>query len=313
MARTRSLKPSFFTDSDLAAYPPLHRIAFEGLWCHADRDGRLEEKVAELKVKILPFDECDFGRILADLAQPKGDDPGFIQRYQAGKRRFIQITKWDHQHPHKDEPSLNLPAPPEWVTPQEDAGTGQPGASTEAAPKSHGASLPVSCFLSLGSGSLVSGAGNAGASTSSTDSIRSMDSISVPAVEAGAVPDRRQDPNRPWADKPEPVPIAATVTAPTTDPDTWTGRDFWAWAQDVRRNSGLLAEKPPNPRKLGDWYSGALMTEGVTVNALKEGFYRFGQSKHWESGDPPYPFRAFMSQWEQFTRPEVARASAYAG
>lgn len=111
----RYLKPSFFTDGELAELPALHRLAFQGLWCLADKDGRLEEKPRELKIQILPYDDCDFERILADLAKPKGDGPGFIRRYRSGARRYISITRWkDHQKPHPDEKSKALPEPPSW-------------------------------------------------------------------------------------------------------------------------------------------------------------------------------------------------------
>jgi hypothetical protein len=264
MPRMRCLKPSFFTDSELAELPPLHRLAFQGLWCVADRDGRLEDKPRELKVQVLPYDDCDFEQILVDLARPKrgGAEPGFIIRYQAGARRCIQITHFaQHQKPHPKEASCNLPVPPPWKA----------AASTDLAVKLHGES-----------GGSGNGNGNG------------LWEVEVEPAPAAAPP----PPPKP------PTPVAATVTAPTTPPETWGGMDFWAWAQDRRRAGGYLPERPPNPRKLSAWYSAALMTPGVTARRLKDGFYRFGESSHWAGADPPYPFAAFMSQWEQFTRPE---------
>lgn len=99
--------------------------------------------------------------------------------------------------------------------------------------------------------------------------------------------------------------LPRTVAAPTTDPDTWAAEDFWAWAQDRRCAGGLLSEKPVHNRKLSAWFSAALMTEGVTVDALKEGFYRFSDDEHWGKAKPPYPFAAFISQWDKYTHPEV--------
>lgn len=106
-----------------------------------------------------------------------------------------------------------------------------------------------------------------------------------------------------------PPPLGFSVVPPTTDPETWLGQDFWTWAQSRRVASGFLAEGKPNPSKLNGWWASARMTEGVTASALQEGFYRFGDDKHWESKDPPYPFAAFMSQWTKYTRPEAVHGS----
>lgn len=106
--RIRTLKPDFFTDADLAEVSPLHRLLFQGLWCHADRDGLLEDKPKEIKVKVLPFDSCDVDAMLNDLAAG-----GFVLRYQVGGRRFIAIPGFSkHQRFHRDEKPVGFPPPP---------------------------------------------------------------------------------------------------------------------------------------------------------------------------------------------------------
>lgn len=97
-----------------------------------------------------------------------------------------------------------------------------------------------------------------------------------------------------------------TVVAPSKDPDTWDGDDFWCWAQSVRQDGGLVAEA--KPVALGSWFNTALMTEGVTIHVLKEAFYEFGHEKHWEA--QRFPFRAFMSQWASFARKDGHHAAA---
>ena len=52
MARIRSLKPEFFKDEDLALLPFEARILYSGLWCYADREGRLEDRPKYLKADI---------------------------------------------------------------------------------------------------------------------------------------------------------------------------------------------------------------------------------------------------------------------
>lgn len=303
MARIRSLKPGFFIDSDLATLPPLHRLAFQGLWCHADKAGRLEDKPRELKVQILPYDSCDFAAILRDLALPKGHGPGFIQRYQVGDQRFIYITHFlDHQKPHHKEGESVLPPPPKWDTVEAcQPDPGKDGAGTVLTP-----SQPAG-FLFLGAGA---GPGSLvleeGSKASSSDGIRAMGALSVEAVAAGAVPDRRDPDNQvaPIRERRETPPIGFTVTAPDTPPELWTGDDFWRWAQVQRMKATYPPEKKPRV-SLSGWWSSCLMQEGITPRALQRGFLKFGQSDHWETADPPFPFQAFMSEWSKFTRMEV--------
>jgi hypothetical protein len=107
MARSRNIKPGFFTNADLIECEPLARLLFAGLWCEADRRGILEDRPKTLKIKILPGDNCDVGTLLTELEQA-----GFIQRYEASGHRCILIRNFEkHQHPHQNELPNNLPAP----------------------------------------------------------------------------------------------------------------------------------------------------------------------------------------------------------
>jgi hypothetical protein len=107
--RTRALKPSFFENEILAKLPPLTRLFFQGLWCAADREGRLEDRPERLRAKILPYDtSADADQMLTELAS--GNDP-FIVRYTVDGKRYIQIVTFaKHQRPHANEsPSLYPP------------------------------------------------------------------------------------------------------------------------------------------------------------------------------------------------------------
>jgi hypothetical protein len=107
MARARNIKPGFFTNDILAECEPLARILFQGLWCHADREGRLEDRPRKLKAEILPYDECDIENLLSQLTRH-----GFIVRYQHGDGRFIQVVNFvKHQNPHVKESESTIPAP----------------------------------------------------------------------------------------------------------------------------------------------------------------------------------------------------------
>lgn len=56
MARARNIKPSFFTNLELGECSPLARLLFIGLWCIADRKGRLEDKPKQIKIQTIPYD-----------------------------------------------------------------------------------------------------------------------------------------------------------------------------------------------------------------------------------------------------------------
>lgn len=105
--RARNLKPGFFKNEDLAELKPLARILFQGLWCMADREGRLEDRPKRIKIEVLPYDDCNINKFLIDL-----NDRGFIQRYTINNNKFIQIVNFKkHQNPHIKEAESTIPAP----------------------------------------------------------------------------------------------------------------------------------------------------------------------------------------------------------
>ncbi len=112
--RARNLKPGFFKNEELAKLPPLTRLLFAGLWCLADRSGRLEDRPARIKAEVLPYDSCNVDKMLDSLAA--GPDP-FIVRYEAQKTRYIAILHFpEHQNPHVREAASTIPAPDEHKT-----------------------------------------------------------------------------------------------------------------------------------------------------------------------------------------------------
>ena len=105
--RARNLKPGFFKNDKLAELDPLCRILFEGLWCMADRAGRLENRPKRIKAEVLPYDECDIEQFLQDL-----DNSGFIILYSKNNSNYIQIINFEkHQNPHCKEKESEIPEP----------------------------------------------------------------------------------------------------------------------------------------------------------------------------------------------------------
>lgn len=105
MARARNIKPGFFKNEKLGDMDPLARLLFAGLWCLADREGRLEDRPRRIQIETLPYDDCDVDQILQVL-----HDARLIQRYTVNGSRFIQILKWrKHQNPHHKEVDSEIP------------------------------------------------------------------------------------------------------------------------------------------------------------------------------------------------------------
>jgi hypothetical protein len=106
--RARNIKPGFFSNDALGELPPMARILFIGLWCQADREGRLEDRPKRIRAEVLPYDDVDVDSMLNMLAQ--GQNP-FIVRYAHEVGKYIQIVHFlDHQKPHPNEAASTIPA-----------------------------------------------------------------------------------------------------------------------------------------------------------------------------------------------------------
>jgi len=105
--RARNIKPSIMDNEELADLSPATRLLFIYLWMLADREGRLEDRPRRIGAQALPYDrDVDVDDALQSL-----HDAGFIQRYQVGDLRVIQILTFSsHQHPHMKEKPSELPA-----------------------------------------------------------------------------------------------------------------------------------------------------------------------------------------------------------
>lgn len=113
MARARNIKPSFFTNELLGTYDPIISLCFSGLWCLADRDGRLEDRPLRIKAELFPYrDSLDVNGYLTVLERD-----GFITRYEVAGTKYIQVNNFTkHQNPHHTEKSKNYPAPEQETT-----------------------------------------------------------------------------------------------------------------------------------------------------------------------------------------------------
>jgi len=129
--RARNVKPGFFKNDILAECDLLARILFAGLWCLADREGRLEYRPKKIKAEVLPYDNCNIEKLIGQLAERQ-----FITTYDVDGVFYIQINAFQkHQNCHMREPESTIPAPV------------QHGASTVQAPGEHGSGPAESPLL----------------------------------------------------------------------------------------------------------------------------------------------------------------------
>ena len=105
--RARNIKPGFFKNEELAELPYEGRLLFIGLWCLADREGRLEDRPKRIKGELFSFDSVDVDKLLNQLASLN-----LIIRYEVGGLKYIEIPKFStHQNPHyKENPSIIPPS-----------------------------------------------------------------------------------------------------------------------------------------------------------------------------------------------------------
>lgn len=111
--RIRTIKPEFFMhdglfDAEHETGLPV-RVAFIGLWCAADREGRFRWEPRRLGASILPYDCVDFSRVLDALTTR-----GFVVRYASHDSEFGVIPSFvRHQVINNRESASVIPAPEE--------------------------------------------------------------------------------------------------------------------------------------------------------------------------------------------------------
>lgn len=134
------MKPSMFKNELLATSDPIYAWVFQGLWCIADREGRMEDRPRRIHLEV------NAGRAYesTEAALTWLSDNGFILRYEHGNSRYIQVVNFGkHQNPHIREPQSSIPAPDKHC------------ASTVQAPDEHQSGPALSPFPLPDSPSLI--------------------------------------------------------------------------------------------------------------------------------------------------------------
>lgn len=108
--RIRTVKPEFFVHAEIADLErevglPV-RLAYIGLWCAADRDGKFKWTPRRLGVQILPYDNVEFEVIMDAL-----EGAGFINKYEVDDNTYGCIPSFPrHQVINNREVDSSIPS-----------------------------------------------------------------------------------------------------------------------------------------------------------------------------------------------------------
>jgi hypothetical protein len=106
MARTRQIKPEFFTDEELWELDDLTILLFASLWCIADKAGRLQDNTLLIHGNCLPHRKD----AAIDVMLNSLHNREFITRYSRDGRNYIQINNFEkHQNVHPNEKPSKIP------------------------------------------------------------------------------------------------------------------------------------------------------------------------------------------------------------
>jgi len=111
------IRPQFFTSEQVASVSYPARLCFAGLWCLADREGRLEDKPNQIKIHLFPYDtKLNVDKLLGEL-----QGANLIYRYECDGLKVIGMpTFTEHQPLHPHEVESKLPDMPSNVTASND-------------------------------------------------------------------------------------------------------------------------------------------------------------------------------------------------
>lgn len=148
--KTRLLKPGFFDDQILSKLPCEAQLLFAGLWCLADREGRLIDVPKKIDATIFPW--RDYGARKVDIWLSQLNEHKFIERYEIDGWKYIQIANFlKHQKPHPREEPSRIRANPATANGEPKASPRQAQGKPKANPR-HGVFVSVSESVSVSAG-----------------------------------------------------------------------------------------------------------------------------------------------------------------
>ena len=134
MARTRTIKPEFWSDEKLATLSLQARLTYIGLWTLSDDYGVVKGHPAWLRNSIFPYDDIPLAQFESWLLELEGI--GRIAPFAADGEKFYFIRNFNrHQIINRPSQTRN-PSPPETLT---EYSVSPRGACSEPSVRTHGA------------------------------------------------------------------------------------------------------------------------------------------------------------------------------
>ena len=110
MARIRTIKPEFWTDSKVVGLSPLARLLFIGAWNFADDYGAVPADPLQLKLKVLPAEPCNADDLVDELLKAE-----VLVEATNGTETFWLVRSWE-KHQKVDRRSSSRYGDPETWT-----------------------------------------------------------------------------------------------------------------------------------------------------------------------------------------------------
>ena len=98
MAKMRGIKPETWTDERFVSVSPLARLLFIAMWTEACDNGHLDDSPVQLKIRLLPMDDCNVAELVDELVTI-----GLVER-RDGYLKVRNLT----QHQRIDKRYLSL-------------------------------------------------------------------------------------------------------------------------------------------------------------------------------------------------------------
>jgi hypothetical protein len=209
MARSRDIRPEFFTDEKIGDLCYGARILFAAIWCHSDCRGVFEHSPKQLRVLAFPYDEGLTSQQVAEWLATL-ESLGMVVRFEAGGRTWGAVKHWQrHQAVSRSEVEVwtDRPAPPDWIDPPAWAAWIAAGINNGRRRKR---GMPMDQEPESKPGP-------------SSESSQGRSQESTPGPSKGRPSDHPQDHQREHAPSPSPAP--SKNPSPSPSPDSAPGRD----------------------------------------------------------------------------------------
>lgn len=95
MARIRTVKPEYFTSTQVAECTPFARLLFIGMWCFCDDGGVHPADPMRLKMEVFPADPFTKDQMVEWIGELLSQ--GLLVEFESDGKRFWSVTGWHHQ------------------------------------------------------------------------------------------------------------------------------------------------------------------------------------------------------------------------